>query len=62
MKIIQLHPTLYCEQNCTWCPYQGSHDDSEIPFAEIQRQLLRYRSSTNILKISGGGSPTPLAP
>ena len=58
MKIIQLHPTLYCEQNCTWCPYQGSHDDSEIPFAEIQRQLLRYRSSTNILKISGGGSPT----
>ena len=58
MRVFQLHPTLLCNQACAWCPYHAIHGDREIPFAEIQRQLLRYYSSCDILKISGGGSPT----
>lgn len=58
MKIFQLHPTLLCYQDCAWCPYRGIHGDIEIPIAEIQKQLLCYRASCSILKISGGGSPT----
>lgn len=57
MKIFQLHPTLLCHQDCAWCPYHSMHEDKEIPLAEIQRQLGRYRSTCDILKISGGGSP-----
>ena len=57
MKIFQLHPTLLCHQGCVWCPYLGLHEDKEIPLAEIQKQLWRYRDSCDILKISGGGSP-----
>lgn len=57
MKIFQLHPTLLCRQGCAWCPYLGMHEDKEIPLAEIQRQLGCYRSTCDILKLSGGGSP-----
>lgn len=58
MKILQLHPTLLCYQNCGWCPYHDIHGDIEIPLETIQKQLLRYQESCNILKVSGGGSPT----
>lgn len=57
MKIFQLHPTLLCHQDCAWCPYHAIHGNKEIPLAEIQKQLWRYHSTCDILKLSGGGSP-----
>ena len=58
MKVFQLHPTLDCNRTCAWCPYLGE-GDAEIPFTELQRQLLQERKSgCPILKVSGGGEAT----
>ena len=58
MKVFQLHPTLDCNRTCAWCPYTGE-SDGEIPFDEIQRQLLKERNrGCSVLKLSGGGEAT----
>lgn len=58
-KVLQMHPTLRCDENCTWCVYSESKSNMELPITEIGDILLwGIDNDYSILKISGGGEPT----